>query len=200
MTSTSIPQPPRMRGLGSVFLLVALGLIVLLILRWTSSVAVVGGASSPPPIRPSSSAEDFAREARVRRALDRERWEQVLGEDDTAIARALRLQNQRCADFAGVRGDAEWLVAESKGSNIDHAVEQLSNTLRGIRAKGLPVKSVELRIYFKPEVWARLTNANPAVNNFGYRVINNAIVSVGENEQWVELMIDGIKVQGFLAP
>ena len=136
MTSTSIPQPPRMRGLSAMFLLVALGLIALLILRWMSAVAVVGGASSPPPIRPSSSAEDFAREARVRRALDRERWEQVLGEDDTAIARALRIQNQRCADFVGVQGDAEWLVAESKGSDIDHAARQLENTLRAIRAKG----------------------------------------------------------------
>ena len=200
MTSTSIPQPPRMRGLSAMFLLVALGLIALLILRWMSAVAVVGGASSPPPIRPSSSAEDFAREARVRRALDRERWEQVLGEDDTAIARALRIQNQRCADFVGVRGDAEWLVAESKGSDIDHAARQLENTLRGIRAKGLPVKSVELRIYFKPDVWARLTSVDPTISNFGYKVINDVIVLSGENDEWVQLVIDGIKVQGFLAP
>ena len=129
MTSTSIPQPPRMRGLSAMFLLVALGLIALLILRWMSAVAVVGGASSPPPIRPSSSAEDFAREARVRRALDRERWEQVLGEDDTTIARALRIQNQRCADFVGVRGDAEWLVAERKAV--------ISTTRRGsLRIRG----------------------------------------------------------------
>ena len=122
MTSTSLPRPPHTKGLGHLFLVIVLVLIALLLLRWASAFEVGGGASPLPPVRPSSSAADFVREARVRRALDRERWEQVLGEDDTAIAKALRIQNQPCADFAGVRGDAEWLIAESKGSNIDRQV------------------------------------------------------------------------------
>ena len=101
-----------------------------------SAFEVAGSASPQPPIRPSPSAKDSAREARVRRLLEDEKWEQVLGEDDQAIAKALRIQNQACADFAGVQGDAEWLVAESKGTDIDRAVQQIENTLRAIRAKG----------------------------------------------------------------
>ena len=200
MTSTSLPRPPNTKGMGLILLTLAMVLIALLLLRLLSAFEVAGSASPQPPIRPSPSAKDSAREARVRRLLEDEKWEQVLGEDDQAIAKALRIQNQACADFAGVQGDAEWLIAESKGSDIDHAARQLENTLRGIRAKGLPVKSVELRIYFKPDVWARLTSVDPTISNFGYKVINDVIVLSGENDEWVQLVIDGIKVQGFLAP
>ena len=200
MTSTSLPRPPNTKGLGLILLTLALVLLALLLLRLVSALEVAGSASPQPPIRPSPSAKDSAREARVRRLLEDEKWEQVLGEDDQAIAKALRIQNQACADFAGVQGDAEWLIAESKGSDIDYAARQLENTLRGIRAKGLPVKSVELRIYFKPDVWARLTSVDPTISNFGYKVINDVIVLSGENDEWVQLAIDGIKVQGFLAP
>ena len=200
MTSTSLPRPPNTKGLGLILLTLAMVLTALLLLRLVSAFEVAGSASPQPPIRPSPSAKDSAREARVRRLLEDEKWEQVLGEDDQAIAKALRIQNQACADFAGVQGDAEWLIAESKGSDIDHAARQLENTLRGIRAKGLPVKSVELRIYFKPDVWARLTSVDPTISNFGYKVINDVIVLSGENDEWVQLVIDGIKVQGFLAP
>lgn len=200
MTSTSLPRPPNTKGLGLILLTLAMVLLALLLLHLVSAFEVAGSASPQPPIRPSPSAKDSAREARVRRLLEDEKWEQVLGEDDQAIAKALRIQNQACADFAGVQGDAEWLVAESKGSDIDHAARQLENTLRGIRAKGLPVKSVELRIYFKPDVWARLTSVDPTISNFGYKVINDVIVLSGENDEWVQLVIDGIKVQGFLAP
>ena len=200
MTSTSLPRPPNTKGLRLILLTLAMVLLALLLLHLLSAFEVAGSASPQPPIRPSPSAKDSAREARVRRLLEDEKWEQVLGEDDQAIAKALRIQNQACADFAGVQGDAEWLIAESKGSDIDHAARQLENTLRGIRAKGLPVKSVELRIYFKPDVWARLTSVDPTISNFGYKVINDVIVLSGENDEWVQLVIDGIKVQGFLAP
>ena len=125
--------------------------------------------------------------------------DQVLGKEDREIARALNIAREKCADFVGKRGDADWLLAESKGSRIDDALQQFTNTLKALRSSGLRIDSLELRIYFNDSTWARLTSPNPQISNFGYKVQDGLIV-FREAGDWLTLEIEGIPVQGFAAP
>lgn len=195
MTSTSVPQPPQAKGLKVLVVLSVLALIALLLAQLMSALQS-GGTASPPP---SSRDDGDAREARMRQKLS-EDWEQPLGEKDTEIAKTLRIQNRPCADFVGTRGDGEYLIAESKGSDIGGAIRQIENTLRALRTQGVEVKSVELRIYFKPDVWERLTSTDSTISNYGYKVAGDTLVKRTVDGQLVEAVIDGIKVLGYLIP
>ena len=130
MKSTSVPQPPQAKGLKVLVVLSVLALIALLLAQLMSALQS-GGTASPPP---SSRDDGDAREARMRQKLS-EDWEQPLGEKDTEIAKTLRIQNRLCADFVGTRGDGEYLIAESKGSDIGGAIRQIENTLRALRTQ-----------------------------------------------------------------
>lgn len=197
---TTFPTPGRQPRLGVFVLLLALLVLLLLLLRGLSVIQVGSPALPPRPPQPSrESNPDLAREDRMRHHLEGERWEQVFGKDDRQIAQALRIAKQKCADFVGKRGDGDWLLAESKGSGIDDAANQLLNTLKALRANGVRINSVELRIYFNESTWARLTNPDPLINNFGYKVQDGLIV-FRDAGRWVSLKIEGIAVQGFAAP
>ena len=195
-----LPTPGRQPRLGVFVLLLALLVLLLQLLRGLSTLRSASPGFPPPPPQPSREPNsDLAREDRMRPHLEGERWDQVLGKEDREIARALRIAREKCADFVGKRGDADWLLAESKGSRIDDALQQFANTLKALRANGLRVDSLELRIYFNDATWTRLTNPDPLITNFGYKVQDGLIV-FREAGRWVTLEIDGIAVQGFAAP
>ena len=88
-------------------------------------------AQPSPPVSEGGAQQGQAQELRVREVLQKEGYEQPLGNIDTAIRQNLGLKANegKIADFVG-RNSANdrWLVAESKGGDLRSAVRQLRIT------------------------------------------------------------------------
>ena len=97
-------------------------------------------------------------EENMRRLLVNEGYQQVFGTSDAEIRRNLNISGP-CADFVGYTASLDqWIVAESKGSNLWSAEMQITNTLAALLAKEPRVSGkVELCIYTNALQYARLS-------------------------------------------
>src|SRR5712692_5165517 len=82
----------------------------------------------------SPSGPQLPQEEQVRAALARQ-YTQPYGATDNAIRNALGMRGPT-ADFVGHNAQTgRWLIAESKGSDLWKAYEQLQNTAKGLLTK-----------------------------------------------------------------
>ena len=96
-------------------------------------------------------------EERVRRTLVAEGFTQPYGASDEEIRRKLRLKGP-CADFVGYNPQSgRWLIAESKGGNLEAAERQLRNTVRALLKQEPAAKGeVDLQIHVDARNYQRL--------------------------------------------
>ena len=128
----------------------------------------------------------------VRESLARN-YQQVYGTSDTEIRQGLGLQG-KIADFVGYNSQqGRWLIAESKGSDMYKAVEQLQNTMQGVINKaGATTSNVDLRIYTNAQSYQRLLTTTPIQG--GWTVQNGVLGWWGETNQFVPMIINGVQV------
>lgn len=130
------------------------------LMRWTRILFIIGlllgllglvtlmaqvGTSSPNP-EPRNSGE--RQELSVRGQIEREGYEQPYGKTDNEIRTSLKIEG-KTADVVGYNRQTDrWLVAESKGGNIEAATKQLENTFNHL-IKGNPeiAGKVDFRLY-----------------------------------------------------
>ncbi len=145
-----------------------------------------GGQTASP--NPSNRGAD--QEERVRQMLAHEYNQSYTTEK--AINDLLGFKG-KTADFLGYNSEArQWLIAESKGTNLNHAFDQLENTLLKLLDK-YPNASVELRIYVNERTFKLLQSADGmagwTIDGVGYlRAYNEAVGSV------TDVLINGIKI------
>ena len=106
-------------------------------------------------------------EARVRSRLVAEGYEQLYGASDYEIRRNLGFRG-KCADFVGYHPQLDrWLIAESKGSDLDAAEKQLQNTLLALVSKEpQAVGKISLQVHLRANQYNKL----PGVGLGGYRL------------------------------
>lgn len=137
-------------------------------------------------------------EARVRSRLVAEGYEQPFGVSDKEIRRNLGFRG-KCADFVGYHHRLDkWLIAESKGGNLEPAEAQLENTIRGLLARELKAKGkIELRIYISADQYAKLFDDPIEANGCdGYflRGSDPYLGIYGFGSVWSYIEIEGIRV------
>src|SRR4051794_12681427 len=93
----------------------------------------------------------------VRARLVSQGYLQRYGSSDGEIRRRLGIKGA-CADFVGFHPQrGMWLIAESKGGNLERAEKQLANTLLGLfSSEPEAAEAVELRIYMNEQQYTRL--------------------------------------------
>jgi RHS repeat-associated protein len=128
----------------------------------------------------------------VRQSLARD-YQQVYGASDAEIRQGLGIQG-KVADFVGYNSQqGRWLIAESKGSDMYKAVEQLQNTMQGVLNKtGATTANVDLRIYTNTQSYQRLLTTTPVQG--GWTVQNGVLGWWGEANQFVPMIINGVQV------
>lgn len=135
-----------------------------------------------------------AQEARVRSQLTREGYEQPYGSTDSEIRQRLGITG-RCADFVGYRlQDGKWLISESKGSDMDTAYYQLTNTMEGLLAKEPTARGkVDLHIYTSPPNYERLTQDARGLG--GNQLRDGFLGNYDTRQVWHYTEIDGVRVR-----
>jgi hypothetical protein len=187
--SINNPNPNRF---GTLALLIALAVLILLFLA-LMRVLPSGYSDAIPVPYPSDEPGNASQnsEQATRKTLRDEGWQDILGGEDTAIARSLNLKGQPIADFVGYKDGGHWLIAEVKGIEIKHAVDQLANTYAGILKSGLPTNSFEFRLYLNANAYTRLQASYGYGNYFaraGYLETNQA-------GQFYRILINGMPIQ-----
>lgn len=144
-----------------------------------------GGQTASP--NPSGG---FDQEEQVRQMLARQ-YEQRYGDSDEAIRAALNLKGE-AADFVGYNAHQNrWLIAESKGTDLEKAFTQLTNTTRGLLQQ-YPRAHIELRIYVKAE---HLTTLREGGNFGGYYMNAQGYLGIfDELQKWEYAAVEGIKI------
>ncbi len=106
-----------------------------------------------------------AQEERVRSYLVGLGYTQPYGITDGEIRRNLGIRG-KCADFVGYHPQlTRWLVAESKGGNIDAAYKQLRNTLVGLLVKRPEAEGkIGLELHIDANNFAKL-RVSPSASN-----------------------------------
>lgn len=132
-------------------------------------------------------------EARVRSRLVTVGFEQPYGASDDEIRRNLGIRG-RCADFVGYHPQRErWLIAESKGSDLDTAEKQLLNTLIGLLSK-VPraTGKIDLQVHVRANQYDKL----PGLGLSGYRLngLDHYLGHFIEGDVWHYVEVAGIKV------
>jgi hypothetical protein len=128
----------------------------------------------------------------VRQSLAND-YQQVYGASDAEIRQGLGIQG-KVADFVGYNSQqGRWLIAESKGSDMYKAVEQLQNTMQGVLNKGgAATANVDLRIFTNEQSYQRLLTTTPVQG--GWTVQNGVLGWWGEANQFVPMIINGVQV------
>jgi RHS repeat-associated protein len=132
----------------------------------------------------------------VRQSLAND-YQQVYGASDAEIRQGLGIQG-KVADFVGYNSQqGRWLIAESKGSDIDGAVSQLGNTMNGVLQRtGAAANTVELRIYMSTSQYQRLLSDNIG----GWRVQDGYLGWLDDVGQWYWANVNGIRILVEQAP
>ncbi len=181
------------------------------LMRWTRIFLIIGlllgmlglvtlmaqvGTGSPNPA-PRNSGE--RQELSVRGQIEREGYEQPYGKTDNEIRANLKIEG-KTADVVGYNRQTDrWLVAESKGGDIDSAYNQLKNTVKFLTRNNpqIEVGRIDLRIYTNAQQYARLSEADIA----GWRISSQSQLGwVGEANEWLFADVEGINILVFLAP
>jgi hypothetical protein len=133
-------------------------------------------------------------EARVRSRLSEQGYEQPYGTSDAEIRQTLGISG-KCADFVGYDlKRRRWLIAESKGGDIDSAYYQLKNTMQGLllaepEARG----KTDLHIYTSPENYDVMQNKETGLG--GNRLRNSYLGYFDEKRKWHYVEIEGARVR-----
>lgn len=132
-----------------------------------------------------------AQEERIRRRLVSEGYKQRYGITDAEIRRKLGIRG-KCADFVGFHpGRGTWLIAESKGGNLEVAEEQLANTLHSLLLiEPEAIEAVELRIYMSQRQYEHLLQKGIG----GYSLQESFLGATDEQDVFHFTLIEGIKV------
>lgn len=160
--------------------------------------------ASPPPSE-GGSQQGQAQESRVREMLRKEGYEQPLGESDTAIRQNLGLKanESKVADFVGHNpANDRWLVAESKGGNMESAMGQLRNTARNLwqRNSSATPGNTDFRIYTSSEQYQKLQLSSQINKMGGYELREGYLGYYNEVGTWIDEVIEGAKVLVMIAP
>lgn len=128
----------------------------------------------------------------VRQSLARD-YQQVYGAFDAEIRQGLGIQG-KVADFVGYNSQqGRWLIAESKGSDMFKAVEQLQSTMQGVLNKtGVQAVDIDLRIYTNTGNLQRLLGSEMGLG--GYRVRDGFLGFISESGEWIWEMINGVRI------
>lgn len=182
-------RPPRL------FIAIALVLALLGAMGLVAQLARVSTGDPNPDPRDNGERQEVS----VRSQLEREGYEQLYGKTHAEIRANLKIEG-KAADVVGYNPKTgRWLVAESKGGDIDGAFKQVENTFEFLQRKNpqLDLKQVDLRIYTSSKHFARLSEADIA----GWRInVQGELGWVGESNEWLFADIQGIKVLVYLAP
>ena len=135
---------------------------------------------------------EATQEARMRRWLVSQGYHQPYGTTDAEIRRRLGITG-KCADFVGYHpGRGMWLIAESKGGNIDLAEEQLTNTLHGLLfIEPEAIEAVELWIYMSQRQYEQLLQKRLS----GYSLQEGFLGTMNEEEVFQLTLIEGIRIR-----
>ena len=184
-------------GLVSVAILSVVAVLFVLIYLQMSGTMALSQTAQVQPSPPVTEGQGQAQESRVREALHKEGYEQPLGNSDTAIRQTLGLKtNQgRVADFVGRHlSSRRWLVAESKGVDIESAVGQIRNTAQLLWRRGLgaDMSNTELRLYTTPQQYNRLLVS--VDKQIGYGVRDGYLGYTDELGAWIYETVQGLKI------
>lgn len=187
------------------FAAMALVLIVLLLLAFLSgggmapSAQSVQAQPSPPVNEGVSQQQGSSQETRMRVKLREEGFDQPLGEADTTIRQNLGLKANegRVADFVGKNTSTDrWLVAESKGGDLESAVRQLNETANRLWQQdfGANVTNTEFRIYTNANQFSKLQVSAESSPLGGYALQDGYLGYTNEAGQWIFETINGIRI------
>lgn len=131
-----------------------------------------------------------AQEQQLREALSKT-YNQVYGATDAEIRRGLGITG-KTADFLGYNAQQNrWLIAESKGGDLDKAFKQLTNTANGLLNKAPDaVGKLDLRIYMNQTQYNKLVQGGLP----GWRVQDGFLGWIDEAEQWVYATVNGVRI------
>ena len=142
-----------------------------------------GGQTASP--NPSGG---FDQEERVRQMLAKE-YDELYG-DEKSIRQFLNLRG-KTADFLGHNTTTDqWLIAESKASDIDRAFEQLRNTTQAF-IKMNPDARFEIRLYLDAKNFDLLRREGEI---FGWRMNAARYLGWQPEGNWVDATIQGVKI------
>ncbi len=132
-------------------------------------------------------------EERVRNRLIAEGYLQPYGTSDNEIRRSLGYTG-KCADFVGYHPSLDrWLVAESKGNDIQGALEQIEITSYALlRSQSDIAGKVDLRVYVNAAQYKRLLEDLRGVG--GYKM-SNGFIGYRPNISFIYSTIHGIRVR-----
>ncbi len=149
-----------------------------------------GGQTASP--NPSNSGYD--QEEKVRQLLAKQ-YDQLYG-DEKSIRQFLNLQG-KTADFLGHNTNTDqWLIAESKASDLDSAFEQLRNTAQAF-VKMKPDANFELKLFLDPKNFDILRHEGEI---FGWRMNAAGYLGWQPESNWVDATIQGVKILVQKAP
>ena len=131
------------------------------------------GNNSKKSRQRSPSDDGLEREARTRALLESQGYI-PLGENDKAIRRILNIpSDQPSADYVYQMPNGKWFIAESKGSDIEHAIEQLQSTTDALNKYDVDsIGNIEYQIFTHQAQFNRLSTSNSG----GYRIDNNGFL------------------------
>jgi hypothetical protein len=163
-------------------------------------IGALGAVATPPGPRPPAEERGRSQEDRVRETLKNDGYETPFGETDAEIRSRLSIDG-KTADFVGYhRGQDRWLIAESKGGDIQSAFEQIRNTARSLWTRDSSiVAKTELRVYTRAEQHAKFSD--PSNGLAGWRLKDGFLGWIDDaTDEWNYAEIDGVRIRVFVAP
>ena len=141
----------------------------------------------------------------MRESLRKEGYEQPLGDSDTAIRQSLGLKTNagRIADFVGRHlSSRRWLVAESKGNDLQSAMLQLKNTAQRLwqMNPAANASNTEFRIYVNAEQFNKLQLPSSVNKMGGYALKDGYLGYTDDVLGWTFEMVEDVRVLILLAP
>jgi hypothetical protein len=136
--------------------------------------------------------DEATQEARMRRWLVSQGYQQSYGTTDAEIRRRLGISG-KCADFVGYHPQqGNWLIAESKGGDIEAAYLQITNTLQGLLAReSAAVGNTKLQIFISAQQYERLSLHGLS----GYFVRDGFLGNEDEQDVFHFILLDGERIQ-----
>jgi hypothetical protein len=149
-------------------------------------------------VLPDSQEAGEAQEASIRARLLSEGYTQPYGASDDEIRKTLGITG-KCADFVGYHPELDrWLIAESKGGNLEDAEAQLANTLQDLLTKEPgALGRAELRVYISANQYDMLGGEPPqSLGRGGYylREVDNYLGTYDEKNMWSYRELRGIRI------
>ena len=135
----------------------------------------------------------------MRESLRKEGYEQPLGESDTAIRQklGLKVNEGKVADFVGRNPATDrWLIAESKGGDLQSAMGQLKNTARHLWKinQTANASNTDFRIYTNAEQFQKLQLPDDVSRMGGYALREGYLGYTDEVIGWSFETVDGIRI------